>query len=124
MMHQKIEFVKEFLYIVDIISDKAYQERVWIRAEGPECYDKSEAYNDFFDLGEPIIDEFMEYELTDTQYKLIVELRNKLNEFTTNCELVKPYRSDEELINLPEWQEIRDLAKKVCKSFNYKRKPF
>ena len=116
--------LETFLDTVDGISDKKYQERVWIRAEGPEWDDLGETYNYFFDNGEPIIDEYKKHKLTEVQYKLVVELRDKLNEFTVNCELVKPYRSDEELINLPEWQEIRDLAKKVCKSFNYKQKPF
>ena len=116
--------LETFLDTVDGISDKKYQERVWIRAEGPECDDMDETYNFFFDNGEPIIDEYKKYKLTEVQYKLVVELRDKLDKFQDDYIFSKPYRTEEQFINLPEWQEIRDLAKKVCKSFNYERKPF
>ena len=116
--------LKSFLETVALISDKAHQERTWVKGEGPECYDMDEAYNDFFDLGEPIIDEYIKYKLTEVQYKLVVKLRDKLNKFDNIYTCPKDYKSEEEHINLPMWQEIRDLAKKVCKSFNYERKPF
>ena len=123
MMYRKNEFVKDFLYVVDLISDKAYQERVWIRVEGPECDDLGETYNEFFPFVEVLLDREKNYFFTEMQHKLVVELRNKLDKFEDNCILSKPYKTEEQLINLPEWQEIRDLAKKVCKSFNYERKP-
>ena len=116
--------LESFLDTIAGISDKEYQERVWVRVEGPEWDDMDETYNYFFDNGEPIIDEYRKYNLTEVQYKLVVELRNKLDKFEDNCILSKPYKTEEQLVNLPEWQEIRDLAKKVCKSFNYERKPF
>ena len=124
MTHQINEVLSSFLHIVDIFSDKAFQERVWIKAEGPECHDMDDAYDDFFPFVDEILDQHKKYGVLSNQRRLILELRNKLREFDDKCYYVKPYKTEEELINLPMWQEVRDLAKKVCKNFNYKRKPF
>ena len=44
------------------ISDKEYQKRVWIRGEGPEVDDFDEAVCDFFGDGDPIIENYKDFD--------------------------------------------------------------
>jgi len=51
-----------------------------------------------------------------------MELHKKLDIFTEIYEVFYPYKSTEQLINTPEWLEIRELAKTVLQAFNYQKK--
>ena len=50
----KKQILEFFLEIVEGISDKDYQGRVWIRGEGPECDDFDETVCNFFQDGDGI----------------------------------------------------------------------
>jgi len=71
-----------FLENIAGISDQKYQERVWVRIEGPECDDIDDTVLDFFDDGNPILENFRDFEITDTQYRILMELHKKLDIFT------------------------------------------
>ena len=50
------QILDEFLKNVACLSDKTYQEQVWVAAEGPECADIEGTVCDFFDDGNPILE--------------------------------------------------------------------
>ena len=55
----------EYLRNISHIADKKYQERVWVRAEGPECDDYTESICHFFDDGDPIIENYQDYDINE-----------------------------------------------------------
>ncbi len=80
----KEKILRNFLRIVYFISDIEYQKRVWIRAEGPECNDFDETVCHFFDDGDPILEKYTEYGITDFQYQLLKEFRDDFRVFEEN----------------------------------------
>ncbi len=112
------QILEEFLKNILRLSDEKYQERIWVRAEGPECNDIDDAVCDFFDDGNPILEKYIDYEITENQYKLLMILHSKLRKFTDVFGVYSPVKSTAHLIKLPQWQEIREISKKVIKGFN------
>ena len=47
--------LNEHLKLISRISDKEYQIRIWIHAEGPECQSIDDVVCDFFDMGDFIL---------------------------------------------------------------------
>ncbi len=105
------------LEILEGISDKEYQKRVWIRGEGPEVDDFDETTCNFFQDGNGIIQNYKDFGLTDKQYHLLVNFRDEFDAFCHGPAL-KHYLP-QEFIDTPEWARIMDLAKDVLKAFNY-----
>jgi len=103
---------------IEDISDKEYQSRVWIRGEGPEADDFTETVCLFFDYGEGIIEEYREFGITESQYKILKEFSDQFEDFVDNREHYLP----EDFIDTLWWQEIVDLAEDVLKAFNYKKR--
>lgn len=106
-----------FLRIISHISDIEYQERVWIRGEGPEVDDFDETVCHFFDDGDPILKNYKDYGITDAQYHLLITFRTA---FETFIDSPKPYLP-EDFINTAEWRKIIEMAKEVLEAFNYTR---
>ena len=113
------QILEEFLKNVAHISDRNYQERVWIRVEGPECNDIDDAVGDFFDDGEFIFETYKEFCITEIQYEKLMILKEKLRFFTDTYGVYYPYKSTPKLIQMPEWEEIRGLAKNMLEAFNF-----
>src|ERR1700722_19885773 len=111
-IHRK-EVVEEFLKNIYRISNKEYQKRIWIEGLGPECHDFDEAVNDFFGDGDPILENYKDYGLSQFQYRLLKKFREKFRIFADTNDF------PEEFINTPEWAKIMSLAKDVLKAFNY-----
>lgn len=107
------QILESFIRIIDHLSDKEYPLRVWIRNEGPECQAFDDAVCDFFDIGDPILDEYIEFGITETQYNLLKKLRNEFRVFSDK------HDRPEEFIDTPEWARIMNMAKDVLTSFNY-----
>jgi hypothetical protein len=118
----KQENLEAFIKNISRLSDEKYQERVWVRVEGPECDDIDDAVCDFFDDGGHILENYKNFEITEAQHKLLITLRDKLNNFKHDYHVYSPYKSTEKLIQLPEWKEIRKLSKDVIRSFNFQQK--
>ena len=110
------QIMETFIRIMDHISDKDYQKRIWIRGEGPECDDFDETCCYFFDIGDPILQKYKDYGLTEYQCRLLKKLRHKFSAFSD----VHSY--EPEFIDTPEWNEIAEMAKDVLKAFNYSKK--
>lgn len=114
----KKQILEGFLETIDGISDKAYQQRVWIRGEGPECDDFTETTCHFFEEGDGILEKYKDFGVNLNQYNLLVKFRNQFYKF------VKGPRSGylpQEFIDTPEWAQIMDSAKKVLEAFNYEK---
>jgi len=105
---------------IEGISDKEYQRRVWIRGEGPECYDFDEAVCDFFDDGDPVIENYKDFGITESQYYILKKFRDEFEAFCDRPEL--KYYHPLLFIDTPEWEEITEMAKEVLKAFNYQKK--
>ena len=106
----------EYLRHISHIPDKEYQRRVWIRGEGPECQAFDDAVCDFFDIGDPILDDYKEFEITESQYDLLIKFHEEFRKFS------RTHNLPEEFIDTPEWERIMNSAKEVLKAFNYKKK--
>jgi len=113
-----------FTFLLDVIKniqDKDYQERIWLRAEGPECSDFGDTINDFFDFYEELGDlenTYEEYGIDASQYRLLHKLYQHLQEY---CDIIPISPKDEDVLADPRWQKIRNLAKKVYAGLILKR---
>lgn len=110
--------LNDFLGVIAGISDKSYQERIWIRGEGPECDDFTETVCFFFELGDFILNNYRAYGITDQQYYHLIKFRADFEKFS-NRQSWAP-----EFIDTPEWAEIMEKAKEVLKAFNFQKRPF
>lgn len=104
----------QFLKVISHISDKEYQKRVWIRGEGPEVDDFDETCCHFFDDGDPILENYKEYAISDGQFLLLQKFRQGFKTFADNNNL------PEEFIDTPHWAKIMQMAKEVLNAFNRK----
>lgn len=111
--------LRNFLDNLSYFADKDYQERVWVRAEGPECDDLDNRVNDFFDLGESIFGKQGDYGLTQKQHKVLCAFRDDLDHFLDNP--LSDYNA-KLFIDSPEWTNIIEKAKFVLKTFEFKEK--
>lgn len=109
------QIMETFLSILDNISDKEYQERVWIRGEGPECDDFTETVCHFGQEGDAIIEECNEFGITPVQLNILMRFRDVFSTFP------RKYDLPEEFINSSEWESVVMMAKEVLKAFNYTR---
>lgn len=94
-------------------ADREYQNRVWIRGEGPECGDFSEFINIFFDTGEPVLENHKGYGLSDDQYRLLAGFAKELDAFLDFTRGKWP----QEFLRTPEWKKVMSMAKEVLQSF-------
>lgn len=108
--------VKILLDITEGISDMDYQQRVWIRAEGPECDDFCETVNNFFNYCCAILNDYQFYGLTEIQYVFLKEFSDQFDVFSREHP-----GSELEFIDSPEWHRITEMAKEVLKVFDYKK---
>jgi len=109
------DILKFILELISDISDKDYQTRVWIRAEGPESVDFSETVC-YFSQCDDVLEKYKDFGLTEDQYHILLNFSNKFRAF---------YRENdfpELFIDTPEWDEITKMAKEVLKVFNYQPK--
>ncbi len=112
------QILRCFLETIAEISDKDFQERIWIKGLGPECSSFDEAICHFFDDGEDILLNYKKYNISNSQYQLLLILCKRIKKFSDNI----PERiEDKIIISEPEWHKIQKMAKKVLKSFNFKK---
>lgn len=97
------------------IADQEYQERVWIRGEGPEVDDYTESMCHFFDDGDPIISNYKDYAITEEQLSLMLKLRAAIRDFDSNIRFELGF----DFIHSPEWSKITLMAKEVLHAFDY-----
>jgi hypothetical protein len=106
--------LNEYLRNISHLQDREYQEKIWIRGEGPECQAFDDAVCDFFDIGDPILESYKDFGITKAQYELLNNLRNAFNVFTKTNDF------PQEFIDTPEWEKIATMAKDILKAFDDK----
>ena len=111
----KKQILISILETIESISDKDYQQRVWIRGEGPEVDDFDETCCNFFGDGDPLLENYEDFGITDSQYRILKKFRDKFRIFSDENNW------PQEFIDTPEWERIMDLAKGVLEAFNYQR---
>ena len=115
---EKKGVLNRFLETISIISDKTFQERIWIKGLGSECSDFDETICDFFDNGEDIMSNSNKYNISNSQYQLLLILCKRIKKFSDNT----PERlEDKIIISDSEWYKIQEMAKEVLEAFNYKK---
>ncbi len=105
--------LRNLLKMIDIISDRDYQQRVWID-EDPTGTDFNETCNRFFDYGDRVLEHYKDYLITDIQYQALKKFWDKFSTFINenNCPC--------EFIDTSEWKEIMELAKEVLRASDYR----
>ena len=109
-------FLNEFLRNIQGISDKDYQQKIWICAEGPECDDFDETVCYFSENVDSILDNYADYGITEIQSLLLKKFRKAFEAFADENDW-PPF-----FIESPEWKKITEMAKDVLAAFNYERK--
>ncbi len=109
----KKQILTSVLETINNISDKKYQKKIWIHGEGPEVDDFDETCCNFFGDGDPLLENYKDFGLTEFQYLVLKKFRNNFRSFSD-----KHYHPSE-FIDTPEWNEIIKIAKEVLKAFNY-----
>jgi len=98
------------------ISDKEYQKKVWIKGEGIEVDDFDETCCNFFGDGNPLIEHYKDFGITESQHLLLKKFRDEFRVFSDDNNWPP------EFIDTPEWAQIMERAKEVLKAFNYQKK--
>ena len=104
-----------FLETIASIADRAYQERVWVRGEGPECDDYTESICHFFDDGDPVIANHRDYGINDHQLRLLTKLRESVQYFNSTIR----FDLGPDFLNSSEWIRITLMARDVLRAFHY-----
>ncbi len=99
-----------YVNVVTRISDIEYQKRVWIKGEGPECDDFDETVCQFFDISDPLLSNFKNFNFSQQQLTLLKEFSNDFRKFSEKNYL------PEEFIDSPDWKKIIQSAQKVLQS--------
>ena len=120
LTENKSKIMETFMRILDHISDKDYQMRIWIKGEGPEVDDFDETCCIFFGDGNPVLENHKDYGITENQYQTLKRFRDEFAAFCRGPALI--YYLPQEFIDTPEWTRITILAKEVLISFDYSKK--
>lgn len=110
------KILESHLETIQGLSSREYQQRVWVRGEGPECDDYTETICHFFDDGDPIINDYKSYNITENQLSSLLKLRQMLNEFNSKIR----FRLGPNFLDSQEWRNIIVQAKEVLAAFNYR----
>jgi len=109
------QIMETFINILSHIADKEYQRRAWIHGE-PSGTDFDETVNLFVDIGDPILKNYEDFGITDSQCQILRRFRNRFETFWENNGLPPLF------IDTLEWNEITEMAKDVLKTFNFSKK--
>lgn len=97
------------------ISNKEYQKRIWICAEGPECDDFTELVCRFFFKADTFLEESSEYKLPVYKVNILKKFIHEFDKFSEENDLPQLF------IDTPEWTKITMMAKEVLKAFDYQK---
>lgn len=110
-MSPVINLLNFLKYHVKTLGDADYQERVWVRHEGPEVFDYDEATMYFGSGCEKIFEHPEMHEGVDeVVYNALRILYDKYTHFDDEIADHIPDHHVAELIRRPEWREIQQLA--------------
>lgn len=111
-MMNKQEWLQGIYKIVTEISDRTFQERIWIKGEGPQVSSWTEVICRLFDDYDfdSFLDEYAtQIGISSTLHKHLYQLRDKLNTYQQK-------ETDAEIVVDPEWQQISQFAQDILGS--------
>lgn len=103
----------EYLNIISHIANKSYQKSIWIEKKGPESQAFDDAVCDFFNMGDPILNEYKKFGISTSQFILLKNFSDAFEQFSDRNDLPQLF------IDTPEWTLITLMAKEVLEAFNY-----
>jgi hypothetical protein len=98
------------------ISSREYQERVWIKALGPQCDSYDETVCEFFDTAADVIKNYKLYKLTEYQRDVLEEFWNVFDKFHYSD--VNTFL-EQDFIYTPQWEYVMKKAQDVIKAFKF-----
>ena len=101
------------LRVVEGFSSSRYQQRVWVRGEGPEVDDFDDSINNFFEGCDGILVDHQNFGLTEKQFTTLRKFSQDLEAFSDDHYWTPEY------INNSEWIKIMSSAQNVLFIFNY-----
>jgi hypothetical protein len=110
------QIMETFIRSISHVADEEYQKRVWIEGRGPECDDFDDFINYFLDESEAILEKYKDFNITNSQYHLLLKFQDELNAFCDKNDYPR------EFISSLEWKKIMEIAKEIVKVFNYQKK--
>lgn len=116
MNKKQTDALTNLLNIISDISSKNYQKRVWIEGKGPECDAFDDTVCDFFGIGDYVISQHQNFNMSEEQYLLIKSFSKQFRHFTDSVGLV---HFPIDFIDSPEWTKITEMAKAVLKAFHW-----
>lgn len=106
------QIMETFMGFIDHLADREYQRRAWIMGEEA---DFDEAVCLFFEIGDPILEDYKEFGISGVQYKLLIKFRDEFRVFADENDFPEMF------IDTPEWAKIMESAREVLKAFNYRQ---
>ena len=67
----------------------------------------------FDDIGDPLLEHYKDFWITDQQYQILKKFRDLFYRFSRENDWPHQF------IDTPEWNEITERAKEVLRAFNY-----
>ena len=113
----KKQILTSVLETIEGISNKEYQKRVWIRGEGPEVDDFDETCCNFFGDGDPLLENYKDFEITESQYQLLKKFRDNFRTFSDENDWPQIF------IDTP-GERLRKWQKKYCKLLTFTKNKF
>ena len=112
------QIMETFIESIAAASDEEYQNRIWIKGQGPECEDFDEFVTYFLHESRAVLEEYRNFEITDTQCSLLKKFEDEVRSF------IPISRQDyfpELFLKRPEWKKLVGMAKEILKAFNYQK---
>ncbi len=119
MENIEAEILKGLLYVIANIADPEYQNRIWIKGEGPQCSSFEETMCNFFDdyEAEDVLNKYKKYGLSSRQYRMLKKFYKCLRNYSDKTTAFY----DIEIVNDLKWHKIQKMAKEVLEVFDYKK---
>lgn len=109
------QILNSVLATIQGISNKEYQKRVWIQGKGPEVDDFDETCCNFFGDGDPILENYKKFRISNEQYQVLKKFRDAFRIFADEHDFPK------EFIDTSEWKRIMVMAEDVLRAFNFQK---
>jgi hypothetical protein len=113
-MIERKKMLSNIYGVLKNLSDKEYQERVWLRGEGPEVSSYEELINTLFD--DFYFDELLEdnnpYNISQALFDKLINLRLKLNNYNDK-DSDGNIKEVIQILNDSEWIKIQKLSSEV-----------
>lgn len=78
----RTQIIEGIIRVIDHISDKNYQRKVWILGVGPELDDFDETVCNFIGPAEDVINHYKDYNLTEFQTQILKRFHNSFVKFS------------------------------------------